>query len=120
MHHPVVGGIAAFGVLEGIYQGFHLAIRVESNKPTEPPIIFRTIITLEAPSGKKFVKIASRSFAQQTHRLVIEPSIITFEPRAVRRAGSMSYQFFVITDRALLRSLIDGVCDLGKQCMAST
>lgn len=108
-----------FGALQGMYQSFQLVVRVDSNKSTEPPIVFRTVITVEAPVGKKFVQVASTSFVQQAHQLAIEPSTIIGEPQAVCRARSMNYQFFVPTDRVLLHTFIDRLCNLGKKCLLS-
>ena len=114
MHHPVAGDIAAFGTARGAHRGFHVALRVVSDADAEPPVVFRTELTLDVPPGATFTQAPVGPLAQRARRLVVEPQLITFEPQSPSRASSMSYEFLLVTDSAALRSLVDALCDLGE------
>jgi hypothetical protein len=114
-HHPVMGEVAAFGSAQGPHRGFHVTLRVVSDADAEPPVVFRTEITLDVPPGATFTQAPAGELAQRARRLVVEPNLITFEPQSPSRGRSMSYEFFVVTDPAALRSLVDALCDLGER-----
>lgn len=114
-HHPVAGDIAAFGSAQGAHRGFHVTLRVTSDADAEPPVVFRTEITLDVPPGATFTQAPVGPLAQRARRLSVEPQLVTFEPQAPSRARSMSYEFYVVTDPATLRELVDALCDLGER-----
>ncbi len=117
MHHPVIGDIAAFGTVQGLYRDFQITLQVISDENTEPPVVFRAEITLYALSGTTFVSTLTRSTLKRARRYVVEPTRIVFEPEIVCRARSMSYELFVMTDVATLRTALDEVCDLGESLL---
>lgn len=114
-HHPVMGDIAAFGTAQGAHRGFRVTLRVTSDADAEPPVVFRTELTLDVPPGATFTQSPVGDLAQRARRLVVAPDLITFEPKTPSRASSMSYEFFVVTDPAALRALVDALCDLGDR-----
>lgn len=115
MHHPVMGDIAAFGSAQGAHRGFHVTLRVTSDADAEPPVVFRTELTLDVPPGATFTAAPVGDLAQRARRLAVEPQRITLEPQAPGRGRSMSYEFFLVTDPAALRALVDALCDLGER-----
>lgn len=114
MHHPLVGDIPAFGTAQGTHRGFHVTLRVSQDDAIDPPLVFRTQLTLDAPPGTNFAAGPVGALAQPAQRLVVEPRLITFEPRIPARSRSMSYEFFVLTDGATLREFVEALCDLGQ------
>lgn len=115
MHHPAMGDVAAFGTARGAHRGFRVTLRVASDADAEPPVVFRTELTLDVPPGATFTQAPAGDLARRARRLVVEPDLITLEPQAPGRARSMSYEFFVVTDPAALRALVDALCDLGDR-----
>jgi hypothetical protein len=115
MQHPVMGDVAAFGTAQGPHRGFRVTLRVTSDADAEPPVVFRTEITLDVPPGATFAPAPAGALAQRARRLVVDPLLITFEPLTPRRAASLSYEFYVVTDPATLRALVDALCDLGER-----
>jgi hypothetical protein len=109
---PTLGAVANFGTAEGPHRGFHLLVRVAWDPDVSTPVVFRTVLELAPPVGKTFASGPLGPLGRQG-RLEVEPGALTFAPKTPCLAGSASYQFFVVTDAAVLGAHVDGLCDLG-------
>ncbi len=114
LQHPMVGEIAAFGTVRGMYRGFRISLSAVSDAPVEPPITFHTEFVLEPPSNAPFRSVAEDAFKGKFEQLIIEPSRITFQPRTLSNLRSSSYRFFIVIDPAVLLKELDGLCDFGE------
>ena len=112
-HHPVMGDIAAFGTAQGLYRNFSITLRVASDATSEPPVVFRLEMTLQALSGAVFTATRREHATQPAHELTINPSLITFKPRIACQSRSMSYVFFTTNDVQALQTYLNTLCDVG-------